>query len=658
MAGNSGVHSSPTHPVDNPVLALALAGRATEAVHRCLAETPSPTAAARKLDSVSLACIQAGRHDAAETLLNAAIHADGNSFPAHANLGALLMMTGRAAEAVPILQKAVDLSPPPKAQSLLNLGHALAAAARPDEALQRFRDAQTADPSNADAWCAEADILSGLGRLSEALDIYQRILAVKPDHLGAQANGGSVLNRLDRWEEALPLLYAAHRQAPGNAAILVTLGASLNETGRSADAMQCCERALALGATAPELHNNLGNALKSLGRNAEALPHFEQASSALAHDPKVWLNLGNTAMELGKTDQAERAYVRAIDCDPAQGRAHRALASVHRYSAHDPHLAMMTGLSADVETWPESSRMEFHFALGKALDDVGDAPAAFAQWELGNRLKRAQTPYDEAATFAHFDRIERVVSSAFIKARSEPRGSTRQPIFIIGMPRSGTTLVEQILSSVPGVAGLGERMDFQDCLAQSGGLSVAQEQNAQWFRALGDAYLASIAPDADGAVTTVDKMPANFQYAGLIHLALPGARLVHLRRDPIDTCLSCWSRLFTGDQPFTYNLPALGRYWRRYQRLMDHWRSVLPPSALLDVDYEALVADFPAQARRLLDFCGLPWTDDCLAFHRTQRVVRTASATQVRQPLYANAVGRHAPYAALLEPLTQALRQD
>jgi hypothetical protein len=233
------------------------------------------------------------------------------------------------------------------------------------------------------------------------------------------------------------------------------------------------------------------------------------------------------------------------------------------------------------------------------------------------------------------------------------------PVFILGMPRSGTTLVEQMLASHPQVHGAGELSDFTAAVAGLDGPDgVPADIGGAELRRIGARYVARVRPLAPGALRITDKMPANFRFAGLIHLALPNARIIHLRRDPVDTCLSCFSILFGGDQPHTYDLGELGRYYRAYQRLMEHWRAVLPLGVMLEVQYEALVGDFEPQARRIVAHCGLEWDDACLDFYKTQRPVHTASAVQVRRPVYQTSVGRWRPPEDLLRPLLDALDRD
>ena len=240
---------------------------------------------------------------------------------------------------------------------------------------------------------------------------------------------------------------------------------------------------------------------------------------------------------------------------------------------------------------------------------------------------------------------------------------TCMPIFVIGMPRSGTTLVEQILASHPMVHGAGELQTFNDVVLEVRGPDgntlpypdFVPSLDRGALKAVGERYVALVRKLAPSGERVTDKMPSNYYFAGLIHLALPNAKLIHTMRDPVDTCVSCFSKLFSAEQNHTYDLSELGRYYRHYEKLMAHWRRVLPQDRMLDVRYEDVVADLEAQARRVIAYCGLPWDDRCLAFHKTDRPVRTASATQVRQPIYASAIGRWKVYEEFLGPLLKEL---
>jgi hypothetical protein len=258
-----------------------------------------------------------------------------------------------------------------------------------------------------------------------------------------------------------------------------------------------------------------------------------------------------------------------------------------------------------------------------------------------------------------------ICSRDFLRVMSGRGSTSNVPVFIVGMPRSGSTLVEQILASHPGVFGCGERPYFEQSLnaaRRNAGVrdpgnnpEANRRYDQAWIGALAEEYLRTLTADSPAAMRITDKTLGNFNYVGLIHLALPNARIIHIQRDPLDTCLSCFSKLFTDAAYYLYDLAELGTYYRHYEQLMAHWRDVLPPGVMIDVRYEDLVDDLEGQARRMIDHCGLEWDDACLAFHRTERVVRTASQTQVRQPLYSRSVGRAERYVTMLRPFIEAL---
>ena len=317
---------------------------------------------------------------------------------------------------------------------------------------------------------------------------------------------------------------------------------------------------------------------------------------------------------------------------------------------------MLEAALADGEQRRLSERIDAHFALGKAYLDAGDVPRAFHHFHAGNPKKRATFTYDAAAMADWMHRIADAFTHDRLNQLQGAGAPSELPVFVISMPRSGTTLVEQIVSSHPQVMGAGElpalRLVIEGCGAFPEVVaSVTRDDAAR----LGQAYLARIGPLAQGAVRLIDKMPANFFYAGLIPPILPGARIIHCRRDPLDTCLSCYTKQFAGEQSFAYDLTELGAFYRSYEGLMRHWRGVLPAERFIEVDYEAIVDDLAGEARRLVDFLGLPWDEACLSFHQNRRMVRTASVNQVRQPIYTTSKGRGQQYADHLGPLLSAL---
>jgi Sulfotransferase family len=379
--------------------------------------------------------------------------------------------------------------------------------------------------------------------------------------------------------------------------------------------------------------------------------------------------------ELGKLEAAREAYLSALELDPKVTGVYVNLADSKKFVAGDPHLAAMEAIAAQTEGLSKTDRLQLDFALGKAYADVKDHRRSFEHLLRGAAGKRAMIDYDERSAFALFDDIERAFTAELIQAKSGGGDPSRMPIFVLGMPRSGTTLVEQILASHPQVHGAGELKTMNDVVLTVRGPdgntipypTFVPSLDGAALAAVGARYLAlvrKLAPHGErspaaghspGVGRVTDKMPSNYYFAGLIHLALPNAKIIHTIRDPVDTCISCFSKLFTAEQNHTYDLAELGRYYRRYQRLMAHWHDVLPQGRILDVRYEEVVADLEGQARRIIDHCGLPWDDRCLSFHETDRPVRTASATQVRQPIYKSAIGRWRVYEEFLAPLLTEL---
>jgi hypothetical protein len=314
-----------------------------------------------------------------------------------------------------------------------------------------------------------------------------------------------------------------------------------------------------------------------------------------------------------------------------------------------------------------ADRIKLRFALGKARLDAGDPDRAFIHLEQGNRLKRETFEYDSVLALQRIDAVRETFTPQLLQRFSGMGAGhpTEVPVFVIGMPRSGTTLIEQILASHPLMQGAGELLLLSRLVP---GLSPAQpypcppvypplltEMPPVRLTRLGREYESQLRELHPGKARVIDKAPLNFLYAGFIHLVLPNARIIHCRRDPLDTCLSCYMHTFNGDMTFAYDQTELGSYYRRYEALADHWRKVLPRERYTEVRYEDIVENFEPEARRLVEFCAMPWSEDCLGFHQSDRQVRTASAIAVRKPVYRSSVGRSRAYTPHLRPLIDAL---
>lgn len=393
---------------------------------------------------------------------------------------------------------------------------------------------------------------------------------------------------------------------------------------------------------------------------------MESYDAAAALRPTAWLphnNKGLTLIQAGRIREGAALLERAIEQAPQCAEAYYNLSLSRQFEAGDAAIGAMQELAQRAAFSDPRDAIKLNFALGKAFDDVGDYPQAFIYFSAGNEYKRRALPYDEPGVVGRLVRTRWAYTADFIRKRSEFGYNSEVPIFIIGMPRSGSTLVEQILSNHRAVHGAGEIDHFDAAAAELGGAVgetlnrpefVAQFSSNQ-FSQLGASYVQSLRATAPAASWIINKTLDNYRQAGLIAITLPRARIIHVQRDPIDTCLSCFSTLFSENIPFAYDLAELGRYYRAYDILMAHWRAVLPEAMMLEVQYEDVISDLEGQARRIVNHCHLDWDPNCLEFHRNARIVRTASLAQVRRPLYKSSVGRWRAYERFLGPLLSAL---
>jgi tetratricopeptide (TPR) repeat protein len=513
---------------------------------------------------------------------------------------------------------------------------------------------QTRDPARL---FQEAIALHQSNRLEEAERLYQAVLRQAPRHTDTIYNLGLIRLRQQNLEEAGKLVRKALYDKPNSAQFNHTYGTILRDLGTPDAAMVYFTKALACDPNHLEARVNLAALLQSLNRYDEALQHFEKAVALQPQSARAHSNLGMILRTLGRLEEAHRSLEKAIELAPQTPSYYRILATSKRFVPGDRHLAAMEAMLDGVAARPEQEQIDLHFALGKAYADLGDRERSFRQLLDGNRVKRQTIDYDEAAVLAELEQFKALFSRDVIRERTGLGEPTDVPIFVVGMPRSGSTLIEQILASHPDVYGAGELSDFTAAVNDlNRGGDTPGDIGGEELRLIGARYLARLrARVPQGARRITDKMLGNLRFVGLIHLALPNARIIYSRRDALDNCLSCFSTLFGVGQHYSYDLGELGRFWRAHESLMRHWREVLPPGVLLEVQYEEVVADLETQARRIIAHCGLEWTDACLEFHKTERPVYTASVVQVRQPIYGSSVGRWKPYQALLQPLFDAL---
>jgi tetratricopeptide (TPR) repeat protein len=593
---------------------------------------------------------------------------------------------------LPALGMAVQCAPEDPAAHL-NLGNAFARLGRREEAAASYRRALEADPEFAEAHNNLAELWLECGRPREALVSCEQALRLKPDFARAHQNLGTVLRRLGRFDEAVRSCQRAIGISPGFAEAHNSLGSALLTLALAREAIASFQRALELNPDFAEAHANLARALRSLGRLDDAvagyrhalrlkpdllLAHTELATAlrlqrrtveaeqscrrALQIEPEfaaAFVVLAELQADVGRFAEAEELFRRAISLDPALPEAWAGLTRVRRMRPTDG--ASLLAMQRLVESgMPAQRELLLRYAIGKHCDDVGDFAAAFGSFQRANELAKSCRPLHERDSLTRtIDLIIRSHDSHWVNRQRAAVHRSARPVFIVGMLRSGTTLAEQILASHPQAFGAGELTFWSEVAAAALSNPAADVSSLRMSEAaladLGDRYLQALRELSPAALRVVDKLPTNFLFLGWIHAALPGARIIHLLRHPIDTCLSIYSQHFEAANTYTNDLEDLAHYYREYWRLMKHWRALLPADAILEVPYEGLVADLPAWAGRMLEFAGLSWDARCLDFHLTARPVVTASKWQVRQNLFGSSVGRWRNYEPFLGPLMPLL---
>ncbi len=671
------------------------------------------------------ALLEAGRWPQAESLYRELIAESPGLARAHYNLGLVLEEMGRFGEAEQALRRATETAPE-KAIPHNGLGEFLYRRGRPGEAAQCFHRAEALAPDNALHPCNLAAALNALGRHREAVRAALRAIRLQSDLPEAHNNHGIARAALGERALAEQAFRYALGLRPGFAACATNLLALLLEQDRVGEAEKVLGRLEAGLRELPgprtmeaEIHRRRGREveaeaiLEPLARQGEeravrALIDLYREQGRLeealalreAHlrpgDAHHWLELARLRLHLmdgtgalaaceealrlrpeddegeylagivhgtlGSRERAEACYRSVLRRDPTHAAAWRQLAELA--GGADEAAALLAGMEAGPPDGAGEAAIEIHFARGRLLSLCGEYEQAFREYQAGNRLKAGELGTEETEeTLRFMERTMEVFDREFFRRHPHRGSGDERPVFVVGMPRSGSTLVERILSGHSAVAGRGERKALVAALRAWRFRARAQRPYPECLEGMDGEALAAIAADylarmAGGGepepARLVDKMLFNFQYLGLVALLFPNARIVHCRRDPLDTCLSCYFQNFSEGNAFSYDLESLGRFYRAYRRLMEHWRQVLP-LPLHEVDYEALTEHPEREARALIGFLGLEWEPGCLETGREGGAVVTASVHQVRRPIYRDARGRWRPYEPWLGPLLQAL---
>ncbi|MHB8475313.1 MAG: tetratricopeptide repeat-containing sulfotransferase family protein [Steroidobacteraceae bacterium] len=607
-------------------------------------------------------------------------------------LGLALLDQDKVAAAVETLERAVAAAPQ-FWHARTDLARAYRSAGRLEPARAELQRVVAAAPGLCAAWLAYGDVLVELEKYSDARVAYERarqcdpfahrieeagaalaaedrktaegifrdILKVDASHVAALCGLAAISLTVSRAGDALRLLRHALKQSAHLPLAWRGLCQALVDLGRLSEAEGAVRHLLKIEPENPKNWVTLGNVCTRLMRQADALTAFGEAARLNPAEIRLRLSIGHLHKTLGNRLECEQAYKACLEFDPNFSEAYWSLADLKTYVFSDAEVAAMQALVRN-DGGDDTDQAHVHFALGRAFEHRQNYALAFEHYAAGNRRRRKTVAFDIRVFENKTRRVCECFDAAFFAARAHAGHGDPAPIFVVGLPRSGSTLVEQILASHSRVEGTFELPNMLAIVREFDHASPEHDAYPEavrnlppgQFAVLGRRYLEETAPIRSGRPHFIDKMPNNFSHVGLIHAMLPNAIIIDVRRHPMDACFSTYKQHFAEGQSFSYDLEDLGRYYRCYLDAMDHWDHVLP-GTVLHLRYEELVRDPEPNIRRLLTHCGLDFEPACLAFHETKRAVRTASAEQVRQPLYASGVGYWKHFEEQLEPLRRAL---
>jgi tetratricopeptide (TPR) repeat protein len=615
--------------------------RAAEEHLRRAAEAPGTTAL-YVLSYAELCC--KGRDRAgALAMTRRALGLDARLPLAWLSLGSQLLDAAKYAEAKDCFEQALRLEPR-LWQAQGQLAALLAATGNVAEADRRFEQLLRDASGDAEVLAQHAAYLQHLGRLGDALAQIERAIEKSPS-LDYRLRAVDIDAQCGRFQSALDRIESIEHVWTNDPKLLASKAILLRLLDRVEEAIALCRNALTGGAQSADLLRAYAQALHLAGEDEEAFAALDRAAAsrpALALSDKAVL-----LSTLGRFAEACSTFDRALTHDPALVDAWYNKANARTFAAGDSDIVAMRALLDSGRSYRDT--MLLHFALGKAFFETDSTEIAFAHWHAGNRMNRALISYDPGGAAEGLRSIA-AMPLEMLDAQLVGARASHCPVFVVGMPRCGSSLTEQILASHPDIHGGGEQMRLRELFDPF----LQYPDRGDEDRAA-EAALSILHRRSQQAKRVVDKDLTNFKYIGVIHRVFPRARIIHCRRNALDTCFSAYTKLFVGNFPFAYDLRELGLYYRCYHALMAHWRSALPADNFLDVDYETLVSQPVETIRRLVDFLGLPWREACLRFSETQRPINTASLAQARQPIYRSSVGRSGALRAHLLPLSDAL---
>jgi tetratricopeptide (TPR) repeat protein len=603
----------------------------------------------RKLNEIDLS-IQHGQQ---------AVLLDPNLAMAWSNLGITYYDAKQYIQAENCHQRALAIHPQLNC-SLNNMGSICKSMGQTKQAREFYQAAIAASPNSFES-------LNNLGALfleqqefSLAFDYLRQAIILAPNFSDAHCNIGFVLLNLEKYDNALFHFATALQLKSNYAEAYYGMAKIYLQQQNFIEADYFIHKAIKCGANKLEFYQLLANIYHEQGKSKAALQYLDQALFIDSSDSNSCLSKGRILMEIGETAQAEEHFLKVLS-DPSidiRILAHYCLVQLRKIKFNHTSLNDLLAIMNHSIQAISPHKLEYvYFALGKCHDDLGQWAKAFEYFSLGCHLKRQRISYDFALQRQFVQQLIKHTTPQTIEYLRAFANPSALPIFIVGMPRSGSTLVEQILSSHPAVHGAGELKYFNNLLQQI--MPRYPEDIKQLlpenYQAITTKYLSYLQHFSLDASRITDKMPHNFMAIGLIHALFPHAKIIHVQRNPIDTCLSCYTKLFTEGQAYSYDLTELGHYYRDYECIMDHWRHVLPANSWLDITYETIVNDLEEEAKRLVEYCDLSWDSRCLQFHQSKRQIRTASFAQVREPAYTSSIARWRRYENELMPLIEVL---
>jgi predicted Zn-dependent protease len=632
--------------------------RAAEQAAEILKVVPDHPAAVLILGSAQRAM---GNAAAAVTMLEALTRKQPHWAAAHYELGIALSSAGESDAAVAALRQAVKLKPD-LAHGWLALGDELTSAGDAGGADQAY--AWHIKTSTRDPRLLEAAAALVANQIPQVEALLRAHLKQFPTDVAAIRMFAEVAARLRRFADAETLLERCLELAPSFAGARHNYAIVLHRQNKPAAALREIETLLVREPNNPSYNNLKAAILARIGEYQQTIEIYAAVLAAYPLQPKIWMSYGHALKTKGREEDSIAAYAKSIELLPNLGEAYWSLANLKTFRFNQAQLdAMRAQLQrADLS---EEDRFHLHFAMGKALEDAGNYAASFEHYAHGNRMRRSTLHYVPDELTAHVRRSKALLTREFFAERSGFGAAAPDPIFIVGLPRSGSTLIEQMLASHSQVEGTMELPNIPAIAKALAGrarkleltnyIELLATLSAQECRALGNEYLSETQIQRKtGAPFFIDKLPNNFEHIGLIHLALPNSKIIDARRHPLGCCFSGFKQHFARGQSFTYGLEDLGRYYHDYVELMAHFDDVLP-GRIHRVIYEAMIDDTDTEVRRLLAYCGLPFEEACLRFYENERAVRTASSQQVRQPIFREGVDQWRHFEPWLTPLKDAL---